>query len=475
MMRRLSIYPILFNLMMVMLFASVSSGCKFESGEKGISLGVETIDAIPVNGGTYKVLVKSSDVWTATPSDSWFRTEKSDKGLTRTLVTIVVEPNISTEKRSGQLVFKIDGGNSKAITLNQVAGDLDLEKIDYKLPVIFHILYTDNTKQEDKPSGEYLATLMEKVNKYYRPVGDPRFGELEDVDKLKYPRDKNDTNRPDMGLEFVMAQSDPSGKPLPIPGINRVKVSDTEINYLDVLRDKKDGKYHALAWDRSKYINIFVFRFKKEAQTDPNTPAGEVHGATFLPALVKGKNLPGFKDFSPKLLEDRNHVIVINTVAFHKEENTERELYNPAATLSHELGHYLGLYHVFAENEDHDRLADKCVDSDYCEDTPSYDRKIYEAKRLQYGNRDRLTQLQLDELLQRTSCEQRRFYSTNIMDYEISHQDIFSVDQRKRIRMALYYSPLVPGVKFFSKEELRVDSDHVEYPPLVVCGGHHNH
>lgn len=449
---------------------AMSCTSKADSGE--LYLQKNLIDTIPVGGGTYKVEVRSGDIWTAKSSDSWFRTEKSDRGLTRTIVTIVVEPNMTTDERTGQLIFTTESGDSKSITLRQRAGDIDPEKIDYRLPIVFHILYSDQSRQEDKPSGDYIASLIEKVNKYYRPVGDPRFGELQDEDRLKQPRDAGDTNRPDMGLEFVMAQNDPNGVPLPVAGINRIKVDVAEIKYEDVLYDRKDGKYQSLAWDRTKYINVFVFRFKREApKAGENVPIGEVHGATFLPLIAKGKEIPGFYDYDPRVLEKRNHVIVINTVAFYKEENTQRELYNPAATLAHELGHYLGLYHTFAESPDHDALLDDCMDTDHCEDTPSYNRKTYEAKRLQYGLRDRLTYLQLDELLQRTSCSQRRFYSTNIMDYELSHQDSFTADQRKRIRTALYYSPLVPGPKFFSTADLRVVSEDVVYPPHVVCGG----
>ena len=169
-MARTQTYPALFRItvlaLIIMLF-TVGCASKADSGE--LMIEKDLIDAIPVNGGTYRVLVRSGEVWTATASDSWFRTEKSDRGVTRTIVTIVVEPNMTTNERSGQLTFTTEAGASKAITLKQRSGDIEPDMIDYRLPVIFHILYSDQSKQEDKPSGEYIATLMENCLLYTSP------------------------------------------------------------------------------------------------------------------------------------------------------------------------------------------------------------------------------------------------------------------------------------------------------------------
>ena len=95
---------------LTLLVALSGVGCasKADSGE--LMIEKDLIDEIPVSGGTYRVLVRSGDVWTASTSDSWFRTEKSDKGVTRTIVTIVVEPNMTTNERSGQLTFTTEAG-----------------------------------------------------------------------------------------------------------------------------------------------------------------------------------------------------------------------------------------------------------------------------------------------------------------------------------------------------------------------------
>lgn len=55
-------------------------------------------------------------------------------------------------------------------------------------------------------------------------------------------------------------------------------------------------------------------------------------------------------------------------------------------TLAHELGHYLGLHHVFAEekNDKGYTSIDDCQDTDYCEDTPSYNILEYNKMLTQY-------------------------------------------------------------------------------------------
>jgi hypothetical protein len=50
------------------------------------------------------------------------------------------------------------------------------------------------------------------------------------------------------------------------------------------------------------------------------------------------------------------------------------------------------------------------------------------------------------ELVNRTN-QDSTFQSHNLMDYSFSHSDLFTQEQRDRIRNVLYYSPLIPGPK----------------------------
>ena len=111
-------------------------------------------------------------------------------------------------------------------------------------------------------------------------------------------------------------------------------------------------------------------------------------------------------------------------------------------TLAHELGHYLGLHHVFSEDPE-----SSCKDTDYCKDTPSYDKDAYDMT-YQWAMAGNIPEKELVAyLVKRESCDGAQFISHNIMDYSVSYSDQFTQDQCNRIRHVLTYSPLIPGPK----------------------------
>ena len=99
---------------------------------------------------------------------------------------------------------------------------------------------------------------------------------------------------------------------------------------------------------------------------------------------------------------------------------------------------------MFAEDSKNG-VVDSCIDSDYCQDTPSYNKKQYErdlqelSKHLTYEN--------VHEIFQRTDCSGKVYEATNIMDYAYCYSYAFTPNQQYRMRQVLYYSPLIPGPK----------------------------
>lgn len=181
--------------------------------------------------------------------------------------------------------------------------------------------------------------------------------------------------------------------------------------------------------------NIYIFKLRHAA------------GRTALPYTPANNQLEGL------LTDDRFYLQYppddfVPSVTIDKEAifNTDTTLSNGdygESLLVHELGHYLGLLHVFSNHEDID---------DFCEDTPDYDRKAYSEWLLTNRNAS------LEEKRQRIDRNGNPFTSINIEDYYYSYRDEITLDQCKRIRHVLNYSPMMPGPKIPVKLNLECKS-----------------
>ena len=76
-----------------------------------------------------------------------------------------------------------------------------------------------------------------------------------------------------------------------------------------------------------------------------------------------------------------------------------------------------------------------CTDTDYCKDTPSYNRSEYEQW---LNNLDKQNKYQLKDLAKRYSCEKGEYEAHNIMDYAYSIDNAGSPnDKNRKIRVGL--------------------------------------
>ncbi len=140
------------------------------------------------------------------------------------------------------------------------------------------------------------------------------------------------------------------------------------------------------------------------------------------------------------------------------------------------MGHYLGLLHAFSEKEDSNGnlLEDACDDTDYCTDTPSYNRPAYLRRVTALLNSSQVQSISFKELAERTSCRGDKFFSTNIMDYAYTYAFELTAQQKARIRRVLYNSPLIPGPKQRLRTKSRVvtgsadDMGVIDLPIRVV-------
>lgn len=360
------------------------------------------------DGGEWLLTVNSNAVWQVSGETEWCTVSQAEGENTAEL-TISVSPNEGNQVRLAQL--QISGDRSRSVIAIQQ--DTVTAYHQYELPVVFHIIYSNIGDTVQNIKAGVVAELIEKCNQLYEANG--------------------------MGVALVAAAQDPDGKTLEVPGIHRILRSNSAYQSCTKFMDEKNTKDAELIWNPNKYVNVFVYTF-----LESNTL-----GISHLPFTPRQNGLSGLTSsnyYFTRLPEFPYGISLNNTYIYEVEAYT---------TLAHELGHYLGLYHVFVTKD--------CADTnetDYCEDIPSYNRPDYEKWLL-----EKIEELTPEERFQRTGCKGESFISYNVMDYDYSYMNQFTANQYERVRHVLQNSPLIPGPKHVLVTKGMTEDD---VPPPVI-------
>lgn len=313
----------------------------------------------------------------------------------------------------------------------------------YELPVIFHVLYNNQSDESQYIPYQRLSNILQYVNEIYQGN---IFGESENIH-----------------LKFVLATKDENGKTLRYPGVEYVHYTgEYPIDPTKFMNDNT-GNNVKYIWDPNNYINVMMYNFK-------STNSSEVTlGISHMPYCLKDHEVAGLTTSNMTTIKKSNlkfaYCSSINSLYANRDSRSggyyQSDRYtNPnhqatyissadiVVTLAHELGHYLGLFHAFTEdvNSESTEPLDSCADTDYCSDTKSYNRHEY-MEYLNYITSTK-TDANIYDYLTRYPCDSTDvYYSANIMDYSITLGYKISKEQKERIRNVLYYSPLIPGPK----------------------------
>lgn len=396
-----------------------------------------------------EIELRTGSEWTATSMATWC-TVSQGKGTGDARLNIAVEANIGGERSGEVKIWTPDKLVTISIRQNAMPAE---QEYHYKIPVVFHVLYNDQNDSKQYIPQARLAGILKKVNAYYR-------GET------LYNGGSTGVN---MNLEFVLAEKDEKGNTLSDPGVEYVKFDNMPLDCEEFMSAKKNVD---LLWDPNRYINIMLYNFDT---VDGGNSI--ILGISHLPLSVSGNNyLIGLPPTSYNYLTKENlsypKCVSINSLYAYEETGNDGRYnsFDVNVTLAHELGHYLGLHHAFDENDDAS-LTDKCIDTDYCEDTPSYNRIAYIANLTAMLQEAQQTgkEVSMAEAATRENCKTgETFKSYNLMDYEICYSDRFTNDQRHRIRHVLTYSPLTPGPKKTKVDTRSVISGPLDLPMVIV-------
>jgi hypothetical protein len=203
------------------------------------------------------------------------------------------------------------------------------------IPIIFHVI-TDGVGQENL-SASIIQAQIDQLN-------------------LDFSNQAGSTNpvAADALVQFIPAVVDPLGNILPEPGIDRVtSYGDGPFNRTDF--DVGDGglEIKSTVWDRNQYANIWTADI-----------AGGILGYAQFPS---NSTLPGFNVNGGTATND-GVVIGYGTVGSVNIPGSGAP-YNLGRTLTHEIGHWIGLRHIWGDGG--------CGVDDFCNDTPDSDGPNY--------------------------------------------------------------------------------------------------
>ncbi|GAB3203052.1 hypothetical protein GCM10027293_31430 [Pontibacter aydingkolensis] len=196
-----------------------------------------------------------------------------------------------------------------------------LRQATITIPVVFHVLYNNTTQNV---SDEQLISQLNILNADFRRLN---------ADAANTPS-YFQPFAADTEIEFCLATINPSGEPT--TGITRTSTTLESFNYItdDVKYSSKGGKD---AWDRNLYLNIWICKIDDNIigyATPPGAPASA--DGVVLDYTTVGA--PPFNRFNSQ--------------------------FNLGRTATHEVGHWLGLRHIWGSGS-------TCNDSDNIPDTPN--------------------------------------------------------------------------------------------------------
>lgn len=230
-----------------------------------------------------------------------------------------------------------------------------LQQTNYVIPVIVHIIHDgDEIGQGENISSEQVKSQIDILNADFGGTG---YG------TNNYPAPSEWPSIANTGISFCLAAIDYNGKTLDEPGIDRINwqnkgwLNPSSFNSASSLIDYFNNTIKPRSfWNQYQYLNIWICKFNNTFSLNGFAPFPELSGLTDLPQTSQ--------DLYGEAIEtDTTSGLVIRHDAFGN-IGTALNSGIEGRTAVHEAGHYLGLWHIWGDDE--------CGD-DYVCDTPTQD------------------------------------------------------------------------------------------------------
>lgn len=192
------------------------------------------------------------------------------------------------------------------------------------IPVVVHVVY--NTPIQNI-SGAQVQTQIDVMNEDFRRLNS---------DTVNTPAPFKHLGA-DVELEFCLARRDPNNNPT--LGITRTYTTVTSFSLNNAVKYTSTGGHDI--WDRDKYLNIWVCN---------------------LGGILGYAQFPGGPPSTDGVV---SHYLYTGTIG------TASSPYHLGRTVTHEIGHWLNLWHIWGDD------GGSCVGSDFVDDTPNQADETY--------------------------------------------------------------------------------------------------
>ncbi len=226
----------------------------------------------------------------------------------------------------------------------------------YQIPVVVHIVHNLSTPEQNL-ADSIVYDQMKVLNEDFRKMN-------ADASQI---RPEFDSLQADVGIQFFLATCDPNGDPT--TGIIRTVTNEVDFSFNPLFGGDQDAVKRSSSggsdsWDTEKYLNIWVCDYREVG--GPPGVLGFAYPPDGAANWPMGSSAP-----SPELQGVAVHYEVFGANNPNSASDPMLSIADKGRTAVHEVGHYLGLRHLWGDGFGAIIGGVDCNEDDGIDDTPN--------------------------------------------------------------------------------------------------------